>query len=158
MQKYHHTRSSILLLEIMINILFFSFLVIFCLYVFQRTKNTNLETKELNEAVICVSNIAEFFYGSDGDSAFLYENYPDATYTGATMTIYYDEDFDTVTASEAYYEADINFTTDESLSSADIAFHALNSDTNIYTLSLTVHLPFTIETSFTQEETGGTVE
>jgi hypothetical protein len=150
-----HSKSSLLLMELIISILFFSLASTVCIQLFVRSHTLSSDTVALNNAIIQVQNIAELYSHSDGNLNSIRSYYPDARLdeTEKCLNIYYDEAWNTsgVTEADAFYYATIvcEDADEENNINATINIGYNNTsavaDTkNIYELKLMHHIAFTL--------------
>ena len=67
MNQYRHSKSSLFLMEIILNILFFSILATFCVQIFFKGYQLSKSTEKLHQAVTACTSIAEICqYGFPG--------------------------------------------------------------------------------------------
>ena len=59
MNQYRHSKSSLFLMEIILNILFFSILATFCVQIFFKGYQLSKSTEKLHQAVTACTSIAE---------------------------------------------------------------------------------------------------
>lgn len=132
--KLQHSKSSIFLMEIILNILLFSILLTVCLQLFLRSDALSVKSKHLEHAVLCCSSIAETFQSTaDGKSALL-ETYPDATNLDNGLLIYFDDSFGECHMSDASYKAIVELDY-QTTSVINISFYSLNGTEAIYSLT-----------------------
>lgn len=67
MQTRNSSKSGIFLMELILSILFFSIAAAVCVKLFVTSHNLSDRSVKLNEAVAMAENIAEAFYGSNGE-------------------------------------------------------------------------------------------
>ena len=91
MPKVKHTKSGTFLLEIILNILLFSILVIISLQFLVKTRALTTKTTILHNAVTINSGLASI-YESDGLNGLLNE-YHDSKSISPQMVLYYDQNF-----------------------------------------------------------------
>lgn len=148
MNKYRHPKSSLFLMEIMINILFFVLLTTICLQLFFKAHTLSENTTVLHRAVSACTSIAEVYQSnSDGEEVIL-TIYPDAIALKKTLLIYYDKQFLPCKETESAYRAVL--IDDESQHTVDISFYAQDEAEPLYVLSVSSYLPQTLN-----ELTGG---
>ena len=87
------SRTSLVLMELIITILFFSLASAVCVQLFVRAHLTSNETKKLNEAINITQSIAEVMNGTDGSLTSVQNHYPNAVGDDDYFVIYYDENF-----------------------------------------------------------------
>ena len=76
--RFQRSKSSLFLMEIILNILLFSVLLVVGLQFFIKTHLLTRETFDLQEAVTCSSNIASIYQSGDGSLDVIKEHYPNA--------------------------------------------------------------------------------
>ena len=77
MNKRQHAKNSVILLEMIINILLFSVLLVVGLTFFIKTHTMTKDTKLLHQAVTCCDNAATVFESSNADPSVFAAQYPD---------------------------------------------------------------------------------
>lgn len=93
MRKYEHSKNRIFLLEITINILLFSVLLIVGLLFFIRTHTLTEKTGVLHQAVNICSNIASVYEQEEGSLAAISDLYDGSINSGDILFIYFDEKY-----------------------------------------------------------------
>lgn len=102
------SRTSLVLMELVITILFFSLASAVCVQLFVRAHLIAKETKKLNEAISITQSIAEVMNGTDGSLRSIKEYFASANGDDDYFVIYYDENFkETDDYENAYYAADV---------------------------------------------------
>ena len=135
MNKYKHSKAGLFLMEIMLNILFFSILVTICLQLFFKAHNLSESTTTQHRAVTTCCSIAEIYQSAgEGEDAIL-SVYSDGIYEKDQITLYFDEEFISCTENEAAYRATITLG-DSLLHTALIEFYKIDSTEMLYTLSV----------------------
>lgn len=142
MNQSNHSKSGLFLMEIMLNILFFSVLVTFCLQLFFKAYTISESTSVLHRAVSTCTSLAEIYQSDSNGKELLLHVYPDAIHLNNTILLYYDENFTNCSESEAAYRTLITFTDDE-LGTAKISFLQVNNSDIIYTLEVAGYKPGT---------------
>ena len=105
MNKYKHTKAGLFLMEIMINILFFSVLVTICLQLFFKAHNLSESTTSLHRAVTTCTSIAEVYQSNDSGKEAILTIYPDAVSQTDQIILYFDKDFASCEETYAVYRA-----------------------------------------------------
>ncbi|MGN0351753.1 MAG: hypothetical protein ACI4ES_08880 [Roseburia sp.] len=132
--KQQHSKSSIFLMEIILDIFLFSILLTVCLQLFSKSDSLSAKSGRLEHAVLCCTSIAETFQSAaDGKSALL-EAYPDSTNLDNGLLIYFDDSFTECHMSAATYKAIVELD-QKTPSTIQISFYSLNGNEAIYTLS-----------------------
>lgn len=104
MIHYQRTKSSMFLMEIIINILLFSVLCVCSLQFFIKAYQLSENTTTLHHAVTACSNVASLYEAGNGDIDTLLGAYPYAISTNEQIIIYYDENYnDCQKDDRAYY-------------------------------------------------------
>ena len=101
--KNKHAKSSIFLMEIILNILLFSVLVVIGLQFFMRTHSLTRQTSELHQAVTSCESVAAVFENGDGTLDALTESYHFSVDLDNRVLIYLDENFSECRKEEAHY-------------------------------------------------------
>lgn len=123
--KYQQSRSSIFLMEIILNILLFAVLVIVGLQFFIKAHNLTNQATELQRAVSCVTSVASVYENGDGSLGSIQELYPYAVRMEQQVTIYYNDSYQECEKDDASYYVSINeeATNVSSLKKAIITFY-----------------------------------
>ena len=147
MNKYRHSRSGLFLMEIIINILFFSILITFCLQIFAKAHRLSDDTQKLHQAVTICSSIAQICQSAGSDSTgsedagkLLLSQYPDAVNNSTCIEIFFDDSFQPCGYSDSSYKAAVVLQ-DNMTDLSNIAFTKTSSADNIYTLSFCTYIP-----------------
>ena len=93
MMRYQRTRSSVFLMEIIINLLLFSILCVCSLQFFMKAYQLTEKTTTLHHAVTACSNVASVFESGNGETDIIYDTYPYAIYVDDKILIFYDENY-----------------------------------------------------------------
>ena len=104
------SKSSLFLIELIIVILFFSLTSTVCIQLFVKAHLIGKHTSELNHSVEIAQNLAESFYGMNGD----YDDFIEVlglTAVGNSCLICYDEEFlqRNISVNEASYYAQLEY-------------------------------------------------
>lgn len=103
MKKIRHSKNSIFLLEILIDIMLFTLLVIVGLTFSIKAHNITKDTRLLHNAVNCCQNVSTVYSKSMGSLADIMQFFPDSEKTDDWLDIYYDSDFNNCSKSQADY-------------------------------------------------------
>ncbi len=143
MNRYRHSKSSLFLMEIILNILFFSILVAYCLQIFFRAYELQNETEQLHRGVAITSSIAEICQSSDSYGDLLENIYPEGDFSDSSFSIYFNQDFSSCKKDDATYVATV--LPGESDSLVNIQFLEINEsdDSTIYSLDVSLYHPAT---------------
>jgi len=93
MIRYERTKSSIFLMEIILNLLLFSVLCVCSLQFFMKAYKLTEETTTLHHAVTFCSNIASIYESGNGDIDIIYDAHPYAIHVDEQILIYLDKDY-----------------------------------------------------------------
>ena len=141
MNKYRHPKSSLFLMEIMINILFFAVLVTICLQLFFKAHTLSENTSVLHHAVTTCTSIAEVYQSNTDGEEIILSVYPNALFLEDTILIYFDENFMPCQKASGTYRAMIEKVADDS---AMISFCAFDSTENLYSITVSSYMPLTL--------------
>lgn len=143
MKNYRHSKASLFLMEIMLNILFFSILATICLQLFFKAHSLSESTTALHRAVSTCTSIAEVYQSSNDGKESILHIYPEATEQDEIISIYFDESFSSCSQEESSYHALITLNSD-SLHTAEITLSETESNEEIYSLSVSGYQPQTL--------------
>jgi type II secretory pathway pseudopilin PulG len=91
--KRIHSSSSVFLMEILLNILLFSLMLVIGLQFFLKAHSQTVQTKALHQAVTTCENIAALFQNGDGTLDDLAVNCSHSIQLNGQLQIYLDDDF-----------------------------------------------------------------
>lgn len=141
-----HSKSALVLMELIIVILFFSLASTVCIQLFSKSHLLSRQTVNENHAVIHAQNLAECFLATEGDLSQIRGLFdlsiPDTAED--TVTLLFDEDWNECGAENACYSASLVAHPEENgLISADITVELYASDSSepIYSLTVIHHIP-----------------
>lgn len=123
-----HSKSALILMELIIAILFFSLSSSVCIQLFVKSHLLSKQTTDENHAIIQAQNLAESFLASDGDMM---------------ITLFFDKDWRECNSANACYSASlIPYPETEGLVTAEItvAPYPFAGET-IYSLRIVHHIP-----------------
>lgn len=143
MNKYRHPKSSLFLMEIMLNILFFAVLVTICLQLFFKAHNISRHTTALHRAVTSCTSIAEVYQNNYDGWEVIMTIYPDAIALNDTILIYYNASFQPCNESASTYRAVLEHSNPKD---ANITFYAQESNDILYSLTVSSYMPRTVQT------------
>lgn len=136
--------SSLFLLELILAILFFSIASAVCVQFFVKSHLLSRDAKALNAAVTEVSNVAELIDVSDGIPSaleLLLSQYPDArTDKTATMSIYFDQDFQSCPKQDGAYVLTVDLRTKDQMLYGKLDMRKSDDSSSIYSLDISHHL------------------
>jgi hypothetical protein len=146
MNQYQHSKSSLFLMEIILNILFFSVLATFCVQIFFKGYQLSQKTSRLHQAVTACTSITEICQSADAPEDTLSSIYPESMSLNETVLIYYDKDFLACKKQDAVYRATVDFLPDE-LRTIHISFFDIGKADIIYELSASCYQPISLGTT-----------
>lgn len=134
--KHIHSKNSIFLMEIILNTLLFSSLLVVGLQFFIRTHTLTNETVQLHQAVASCESVAAVFENGNGTLNDLLDTYPYSVNLDHHVLIYLDENFNECRKEEASYYISAALTEDSNirLSKLDLTCYT-QSAAPIYTLT-----------------------
>lgn len=129
------SKTSLVLMELIITILFFSIASAVCVQLFVKSHLLTKETDELNNAVGICQSIAEVMNGTDGSLYEIKPYFPSAEGEDNYFVIYYDDSFKPTLDVDNYtYFADVTVTSVGKLSTMDINFIKHSDMSSIYSI------------------------
>ena len=149
MIHYEHTKSSMFLMEILINILLFSLLCVCSLQFFIKALQLTDNTTTLHHAVTTCNNVAAIYETSNGELTDIWEAYPYALHVDKQVIIYFDENYEACQMQESVYSVLVN-QLDSTIPSVEISFH--NDTTAYYMLQAYCYEALTPATAIVAEE------
>ena len=145
MKKDSSRRSNLLLMEIILSVLFFSFASAVCLQMFVRASLLGRETRELHMAVRYVSSAAELFSRPEHAMGHLQELYPQARIDGEEALIWFDEDYSPCAREEAAYCMEISTSSqDEHTTFWSVTLYGGEQEQEIYQLEGSAYRQLTL--------------
>lgn len=104
MIRYERSKSSMFLLEILINILLFSILCVCSLQFFIKSYQLTENTTTLHHAVTACNNVAAVYQSGSASTASIQKAFPNAIVDNGLIYIYFDENYQECDAQHvAYY-------------------------------------------------------
>lgn len=143
MKQYRHSKSSLFLLELMLNLLFFAVLVTICLQLFLKAHNLSKDTTLLHRAVTACNSIAEVYQSNLGVEDMLLTIFPEALNLNDTILIYFDSNFTACSEFESTYRAILS--KNEGSDTVNIRFLRREGTTIIYELTFSSYAPRSLE-------------
>lgn len=146
--RHRSNKSTLMLLEIMINICFFSALIAICLVLLFRAFHISNQAVGVNHGVSILNSIAAVYESSNGDYNVILSRFPEADIEDKTLFFYYDEAFQATGKSDASYQAILTSDSDapaDEMQIAHLAFEQITNQELLYEEDLTIHVPFSIE-------------
>ena len=140
MNQYRHSKSSLFLMEIILNILFFSILATFCVQIFFKGYQLSKSTEKLHQAVTACTSIAEICQSTDSPEETLSSIYPESMSLNETILIYYNKDFLACGKQNAVYRATVDFLPDQ-LATIHITFLDTSTAETVGGASIPMSIP-----------------
>lgn len=151
MIRYERSKSSMFLLEILINILLFSILCVCSLQFFIKSYQLTENTTTLHHAVTACNNVAAVYEAGDGSIAPIADAFPNAISEKGLTYIYLDENYQECDSQDvAYYITVEEMVSD--ISSIHISFYKNGEDAS-YSITAYHYQPLT---PATVDAVGGT--
>lgn len=135
MQVKPTRRSNLFLLELIFAILFFSLAAAVCVRFFVKSHTLENESRDLNHAVSSVSSAAEILRNQEDPYKCLETQFPQGEYNGSDYLIYYNEDWELCSASDAAYTMEVQTNIDSS-SILNGNIQLSKGDTSLYMLTV----------------------
>ena len=140
--KHKHSRYSLILMELMAAILFFSLASAICIQLFAKAHIMSRDASMESSAVIHVQTVAELMLA---DGAHISENlktrYPQMTVKDKTSTIYFNKDWDECDEKDAAYRLDITENESGGLKKEALTMVYIAENANLYELEVDSHIP-----------------
>ena len=143
MRKYRSQKSSLFLLEIMLNLLFFVILVTICLQLFLKAHHLSKDTTLLHRAVTVCTSVAEVCQSSLGETDIFQTIYPEAIFLNDTILIYFDSNFTACSEFESIYR--VFLSENKETGSITIRFLRKNDTNVIYELEASSYVPQSLQ-------------
>lgn len=146
MKLKRHSKNSVFLFEIIINLLLFSVLITVGLSFFIKTHTLTDRTRQLHHAVNWCSNLATIYETGDGSLDTINEQYPYAVRINNKLIIYLDDNFNETTDTNYRYSVIVSMQTNSKayyLNKAKISFYTDNSSTVLYSITACNYHPLT---------------
>ncbi len=146
MKKFEHSRNRILLLEITINILLFSALLIVGLLFFIKTHTLTGQTSMLHEAVNTCSNVASIYEQEDGSLDTISSMYPGSICADETLFIYLDAQYNSCDKDDLVYKIIVTCQSQSNLGMHKANIQFLSTDNReVYSITACSYTPLTPE-------------
>lgn len=128
MRKYQHSKNSIFLLEIILDIIIFSFLVIIELKFFISTRTTTIETTLLHNAVNCCSNVATVYQAGNGSFDSMTNEFDHSVNLDNQLSIYFDKNYHECKSEKAKYHILVSPTSEDNSNLHTVMISFLTDD------------------------------
>ena len=103
MMRYQRTKSSLFLMEIIINLLLFCVLCVCSLQFFVKAYKLTEHTTTLHHAVTACSNVASIYESGNGKTDIIFDTYSYAIHMNQQILIYLDKDYNECDHEHAMY-------------------------------------------------------
>lgn len=150
MSNNSSSKTGLFLMELIISLLFFSLAGAICIQLFVQSHLLSNKSVDLKHSVLWAQNVAETFYGCNGDTYAMSELLEGCTLyeqeeNQKLLTIFFDKDFHPffpdvrMSASpDGSYQLFADITEDTDLVNCNITIKALETDENIYSLQVSL--------------------
>lgn len=136
------SRSSLLLIEIIIAILIFSVASAVCLQLFAKSHTLSRQTQELDIAVREAVSVSELLTNGDSLEENLARFYPYADISSDSAVIYYDTEFQPCERQQSYFQMNVlPASRQDRIRAYTIAVCRGNNDATIYRMKTTAYEP-----------------
>lgn len=140
--KHKHSRYSLILMELMAAILFFSLASAICIQLFAKAHIMSRDASMESSAVIHVQTVAELMLA---DGAHITDNlknrYPQMTVKDKKSAIYFNKDWDACNEKDAAYRLDIIESENNGLKKEAMTMVYIAENTELYKLDVDTHIP-----------------
>ena len=140
MNQQKHDKSSLFLMEIIINILFFAFLASFCVQIFFKAYEMSKDTSRLHQAVTACTSIVEICRSENWQGADIKKIYTQYEEQEKVILIYFDKDFNACKKPDAMYCASVSWDEDNP-EKVNVAMKEQGQNETIYELSASCYQP-----------------
>lgn len=103
MSRYHHSKSSLFLMELLLNLLLFCILCGCGLMFFTKSKNLTDSTTSLHHAAAITSSIANIYENGDGTLTAIQDEFEYSVMDDTSIYIYYDEEYNPCSKDNSEY-------------------------------------------------------
>lgn len=141
MIRYERSKSSMFLLEILINILLFSVLCVCSLQFFIKSYQLTENTTTLHHAVTACNNVAAVYEAGDGSLTSITDAFPNAISENGQTFIYFDENYQECDSQNVFYYITIEEMNSD-ISSIRISFYKNGEDVS-YSINAYYYQPLT---------------
>lgn len=126
--KSTHSKSSLFLMEILLNIVLFSVLVIIGMQFFVHTHTLTNKTRQLHLAVNSCTNVASVFEAGDGTLENILKVYPYSVNMDNKIVIYLDKNFNDCKKGQAQYYITARLSADSTKQLPHLILHCRSTD------------------------------
>ena len=141
MSRYQTSKSSLFLLEIIIDLFIFAFLCAYGLMFFIKSTNLTTQTTTLHQAAKITSCVANIYEGSNGNLDAILEEYATGNETENGIVLYFNESYVSCAEADASYLCIV--TKQETiLTKIQVDFCDIDS-TSLYSIEASCYTPLT---------------
>jgi hypothetical protein len=147
MKKYRHSGSSVFLMEIILDILLFSLLLVISLQVIIKAHTLTADTTQLHGAVTACTNIAGCFESGDGTLGSIRSVYSMAGGTDDRLFVYLDSNFAECKKADAVYVVSVSYVNDEASDNprlTEVLVSCTRESKDIYEITACHYEPFSV--------------
>ncbi len=141
MNKYRPVKSSIFLLEIMLNILFFAIVATICVQLFFKAHTLSQKAQTLHHAVTTCASIAEIYQSEQNGKEMVLSFFPNAIELDSTILFYFDKNYVPCNEIDSSYRAVLEY--ENFNHTAKISFFQKGSTEEIYSFTFSSYVPQT---------------
>ena len=140
--KHKHSRYSLILMELMAAILFFSLASAVCIQLFAKAHIMSRDASMESSAVIHVQTVAELML-ADGAriSDNLKAHYPHMTIKDNSRSIYFNKNWDECAEKDAAYRLDIAESDKSGIKKEAMSMNDIAGNAELYKLDVDIHVP-----------------
>ena len=140
--KHKHSRYSLILMELMAAILFFSLASAICIQLFAKAHIMSRDASMESSAVIHVQTVAELMLADGAHiSDNLKKHYPKMTANGNAKSIYFNKDWDECGEKDAAFRLDIKESESNGLKKEAMTMVHIAENAELYKLEVDTHIP-----------------
>ena len=141
MSRYQTSKSSLFLLEIIIDLFIFAFLCAYGLMFFIKSSNLTTQTTTLHQAAKITSCVANIYESSEGNLDAILEEYNTGNETENGLILYFDESYVPCSETDASYLCIVN-KQEATLSKIKVDFCDINA-APLYSIEASCYTPLT---------------
>lgn len=142
MNRFHPGKSSLFLMELIVNLLLFCILCGCGLMFFIKSNTLSEDTTTLHHAVSITSSIASIYEAGNGHISAISDELPYSVIDNHNVYIYYDKEYQLCSKKHAQYYVLVT-TSDSSSSKVNISFYD-SKDTLVHSITSCYHAPSTL--------------
>ena len=140
-----NSRASLFLMELMISILFFSLSSAVCIQLFVKAHTINGTTEDKSNATLIAQDISEYFHHANGNKEKFLSYFTEYEETEEGVLIYFTQNSNCCSSSNAYYTATLLFSEDNSYNLLSFRITCVNNTDTLYAAELKKHIPYVLQ-------------